>query len=444
MIFKKVKKITEIKNNAELLKPEKVYIPITSHQTPRANTLVEIGDQVKVGDKIAERIGLKLYPVFATVSGEVVGFENKVSSSGRVVDCIVIKNDFNNTFNENIEETNKELTRAEVLKRLKYNGIHNLGNQGIATYVKFDTVFEVEDIFINAVYENEPFITHDYEYLNNNIDEVVQGIKYLQTATKAKHLYLIVKEGMDVSRIEDKLEHNDIDLVTINVKKVSGWDYSIVEKITGKRLSRNTLEDKVLFSNLSTVKASYDAVKFNKPVTSKEVTVTGDFTNEATMFELVVGTPLTDVIKAMNGYKDQYDELEINVGGYLMGKTILSEDLVISDDISSINVHGIKHRPIKKITGADLAKEIFHLAKEEHDTRFEKHEEVCIRCGWCNDYCSVGILPQSIYVASTREDEYELNRLNVNQCIECGMCSFVCPSDIEVTEWVRRGKRRIM
>ncbi|MCF7931071.1 MAG: 4Fe-4S binding protein, partial [Acholeplasmataceae bacterium] len=29
----------------------------------------------------------------------------------------------------------------------------------------------------------------------------------------------------------------------------------------------------------------------------------------------------------------------------------------------------------------------------------------------------------------------------VNKCIECGLCSFVCPSKIHLTEYMRLGKR---
>ena len=31
-------------------------------------------------------------------------------------------------------------------------------------------------------------------------------------------------------------------------------------------------------------------------------------------------------------------------------------------------------------------------------------------------------------------------RLDVMNCIECGLCTYVCPSKIEVTENVRRAK----
>ena len=34
-----------------------------------------------------------------------------------------------------------------------------------------------------------------------------------------------------------------------------------------------------------------------------------------------------------------------------------------------------------------------------------------------------------------------LKKLDVMSCIECGMCSYICPSKLDVTEGVRRAKR---
>ena len=36
-----------------------------------------------------------------------------------------------------------------------------------------------------------------------------------------------------------------------------------------------------------------------------------------------------------------------------------------------------------------------------------------------------------------------LEKLDVNQCVSCGMCSYVCPSKIEVTDFVAKAKRRL-
>ena len=33
-----------------------------------------------------------------------------------------------------------------------------------------------------------------------------------------------------------------------------------------------------------------------------------------------------------------------------------------------------------------------------------------------------------------------MDKLNIMSCVECGMCSFVCPSHIDVTDKIKKAK----
>ena len=35
-----------------------------------------------------------------------------------------------------------------------------------------------------------------------------------------------------------------------------------------------------------------------------------------------------------------------------------------------------------------------------------------------------------------------IGKLDVERCVECGMCTYICPSKIEVTDMVAKAKRR--
>ncbi|MBR0214137.1 MAG: 4Fe-4S binding protein, partial [Solobacterium sp.] len=39
------------------------------------------------------------------------------------------------------------------------------------------------------------------------------------------------------------------------------------------------------------------------------------------------------------------------------------------------------------------------------------------------------------------KDIETLKKLDTLSCIECGLCSYICPSKIDVTEGIRRAKR---
>ena len=58
-----------------------------------------------------------------------------------------------------------------------------------------------------------------------------------------------------------------------------------------------------------------------------------------------------------------------------------------------------------------------------------------------NDHCPSGLEPVNINKALKAKDLDLLKKLKPMDCIECGMCTYICPSKIEVTEGVRRAKK---
>ena len=60
---------------------------------------------------------------------------------------------------------------------------------------------------------------------------------------------------------------------------------------------------------------------------------------------------------------------------------------------------------------------------------------------WCRIQPVRGLQPVRIAQASKQKDTDRLGILDVTKCMECGLCTYVCPSKIKVTENVRRAKR---
>ena len=55
--------------------------------------------------------------------------------------------------------------------------------------------------------------------------------------------------------------------------------------------------------------------------------------------------------------------------------------------------------------------------------------------------CPSGLEPVRINNMEKVKNIEALKKLDVMSCIECGMCSYICPSKLDVTEGVRRAKR---
>ncbi len=59
-----------------------------------------------------------------------------------------------------------------------------------------------------------------------------------------------------------------------------------------------------------------------------------------------------------------------------------------------------------------------------------KSFNTCINCLSCVEYCPVQIHPSYIYHHIKRDNIEEAEKLNIELCILCGRCSFVCPAGL--------------
>jgi electron transport complex protein RnfC len=63
--------------------------------------------------------------------------------------------------------------------------------------------------------------------------------------------------------------------------------------------------------------------------------------------------------------------------------------------------------------------------------------EPCIRCAWCIDACPTLVHPALILDAAQRRDMKMAERAGIAACIECGVCSHVCPSQLPLLKAIR-------
>jgi electron transport complex protein RnfC len=57
----------------------------------------------------------------------------------------------------------------------------------------------------------------------------------------------------------------------------------------------------------------------------------------------------------------------------------------------------------------------------------------CIRCGHCLDACPVFLNPQHLGKLAAVERFDEMLAHHLNDCMLCGCCSYVCPSNIPLS-----------
>ena len=118
-------------------KGEMVF-PLQQHIGKPAKPIVQKGDEVLVGQKIAEADGFVSAHIYSSCSGKVKGIEKRRVLTGGFAECIVIDNDgqFVPAADYSVRESEGNLSANEIIQRVQDAGVVGLGGAGFPTHVK--------------------------------------------------------------------------------------------------------------------------------------------------------------------------------------------------------------------------------------------------------------------------------------------------------------------
>ena len=397
-------------------KPTKVYIPLISQNDTDLTLLVKKGDYVLKGTIIAKRKGNFRIPIHSSVSGVVVDFEEHLYLNGEKIKSVVIENDFKEKVEKRItpKKNLTDYTKNEFLEIIKEAGVVGMGGGGFPTYIKYSTDEKIKTLIVNAV-ESEPYNTSDYALFLNKTEEMLETIDAIVEINNIDEAIIAIPVG---SKLKNNITnfigtYLKIKLVEVPNKYPMGWERYLVKHLKNETYFKLPSECGIVVNNISTINAIYEALKYDRPLTERIVTFDGDALNNPTNVLVKIGTPIRDVIESIGGYKDITD-IRIIASGPMMGKTIKSDELVVTSNLTSVII-----------------------------TSFTNNEaEACIKCGKCVTYCPVKISP--VLVMNNIQNKKKLPHLESQRCIECGLCSYICPSKIPVREYVTAAKKKVL
>ena len=392
--------------------PEYVYIPLSNG---KCEPCVKVGDEVKVGTKVAERNDHFRLPFFSSVSGKVTAIEKRMTSGLTPADHLVIQNDHKYEKVRPFEPLDYEAASWQELHAFcQDSGMLGLGGAGFPTYVKYANPENVDLLIINAV-ECEPYLTADYKNIEENGELLKTGVLAFHKLSKAAKACIAIKEDkvQQISHLKELFAGTAIEVRPVKDLYPMGWERTIVYALTKKHYDKLPIEAGCIVTNAATAIAFGNALVNGMPITEKYVTVAGDGVGKPQNVRVPVGTTAHDIVMACGGYTAE--DVLLIAGGPMMGKTITTDVFAIAPQNNGLTV----------------------LVNEEID------EVPCLRCGRCTEACPAGLEPVRIANAVKTNDTALLNKLHTLDCIECGLCTYVCPSKIAVTENVRRGKRTL-
>lgn len=409
----------------EYLPKSQVIISLQQHIGAPCIPLVKVNDYVKVGQKIGEANGFVSAPVHSSVSGKVVAIEDRPSPSGKLVKSIVIESDGEFNYDDNItpNEDINNMKPEEIRQIVREAGIVGMGGATFPTMVKLNPPSDKKiDIVILNGAECEPYLTADHRLMLEKPVDIVYGLLAIMKALGASKGYVGIEDNkQDAIREMKKAckEYESVEVAVLKTKYPQGSEKHIIKAITGREVPSGKIpaEIGVVVDNVGTAFAIAEAIKYGKPLIERVVTVTGEGIMTPKNLRVKIGTPFREIIEYCGGFKGTPGK--VISGGPMMGIAQYSIDVPVIKGTSGILV---------------LPEDRIAL----------KNPKPCIKCARCVDACPMNLLPLFISAYSLKNDFDKCEEYHALDCIECGSCSYVCPSKRPLVESIRLAKREIL
>ncbi len=402
--------------------PKQVTIPMSMHIGRPAKLIVKRGDEVKVGQKIAEADGYISAPIHSGVSGKVQKIEEMMTAMGFKVPMAVIETD-------GLQEVSPEVKPPDVhdltsfVEAVRESGSVGLGGAGFPTFVKFSIngdLSVVKAVVINAA-ECEPYITSDTRTLIDRADEVFEGIELLKKYLLGKRFIIGIENNKPeaIAKAQELAAKTEgVEVKVLPAMYPQGGEKVLVYNTVGKMIPKGglPLDVGVVVINVTTLAFIANYIKTGMPLVEKCLTVDGSAVKEPKNLIAPIGTSIADVLEAAGGCKAE--PAKVLYGGPMMGIAV--------PDLSA---------PIMKNTNAIVA-------MDEKEAKPPK-TTACINCGACLNHCPLRLDPRAIARAYKLDAAEDLQTLCVDLCMECGCCSYVCPAKRHLVQTNKLAKAKL-
>ena len=402
-----------------------IRIPMSMHIGAPCTCLVKAGDKVAVGQLIGAAEKFMSAPIHSSVSGIVKSVRKEVASDGRSVEVVEIESDGQYTRHESVKPP-VVTDRKSFIEAVRESGLVGLGGAAFPTHVKLSPPpgKEPQVLIVNAA-ECEPYISADFRQCMEHPDEIVDGVltvlKYLDIPKAIIALEDNKPEAVDLleKEVSKRLSSNPL-AAQVSIARLptifpTGAEKTLIYILTGTPVPSGGLPHDVgvLVLNVSTVRFIEKYMKTGMPLVRKRITLDGSALRKAGNFNVPVGAMIPDIIEAVGG---TYDEPgKVIMGGPMMGVAMDRPDMSIIKNNNAIIVLSKKDAAIPQ-------------------------ETQCIRCARCVNACPMRLMPTILDTMARNKDIEGLLEYHVNDCIECGCCTFVCPAKRYLVQSIRSGK----
>jgi len=419
------KELTKDKPLKNAKRPEQVIIPIKQHIGAPLKVLVKKGDQVDLGQKIADGDSFVCAPIHASISGTVKEIRKVTDPGGNTVNAVVIEAAEEDTLNSGLEKYDNldNLDPDQLRNIIREAGIVGMGGAMFPTHVKVSTPDDknVDYVILNGA-ECEPYLTVDHREMVERPESIIFGLKALMKASGAPKGMIGIEDNKPeaIESMKDAAKNEEtIEIKALETKYPQGGEKMLIDALISREVPAGglPLDVGVVVNNTSTAAAVADAIRDGKPFYERSISITGRGINSPQNLVFRIGTTIGELVEQAGGLKE--NAAKVITGGPMMGVAQ-------------------KHLNIPAVKGTSGILVLVADEVEDFDP------SPCINCAKCVDACPMFLMPTQLVNYAKNEMVDKLEEWQVLSCIECGSCSFVCPAKIPLVHHLRLGKAQVM
>ena len=384
--------------------PSKVMLPMHQHVGAPCVPQVKRRQQVEVGQLIGHSDARLTADIFSPVSGIVREIRQIHYSNGWSDEAIVIEPDGEQLVHESVQKP--EVTDfASLVEALKRSGIVGLGGAGFPAWAKMNTDLSKIDTWLVNGAECEPYLSTDYREMVEHPDTILEGIKAcLDFSGVPRSLICIEDNKPRAIELLRQMAADDprIDVFELPARYPQGASRVILRNVTGRSVPRggHLTDVGALLFNVTTMSEIGRFLRTGMPLTKRRLTVMGDAIARPQNLEVYIGTPISEILEYCGCAPGPR---KVIIGGPMMGTTQVELDVPIVRQNCGLLAFGVNGPVVPRQTS-------------------------CIKCSRCIDNCPIRLSPIEIHKAYINRDSKRLDELMADLCVECGTCSYVCPS----------------
>ncbi|MFC2140185.1 4Fe-4S dicluster domain-containing protein [Candidatus Auribacterota bacterium] len=429
--------------------PAKVSIRLES-LTP----LLEVGDNVVAGQIIAQNDATISSPIHASISGKI----RQINDTSIIIDGI----DDNKAYQSlsGYAADWGTLSAQQVEELLYKSGVSGLDSDGIPTRFKSSKIapVEVEDVIVYGVNSEAYNLSLNLLLSGDGLNKFVEGVKIFKKIMPQANFYLALsKENKKLVQKVKELTASlpNVKVCALSPKYPQEMDQIFVSTILRKKIpyGYSPANIGVISLSIQTVLQAAEAVIEGKPLIERIVALSGPCVKEKAHFKVRVGMPIGEILKNRlwqeeNPYRVVINSLingdtgeEVKDLSYPIKKNF-SQIIVIPDEsrrkLFSFARPGLRSDSFSR----SFASFVLPIHKWV-DTNLGGEERPCIKCGYCAESCPVGIIPHLLYRQKKKVINETLIRYGAFDCVNCNLCSYVCPCKIPLAKNIKEVKEKL-